>query len=339
MNKTLYLLTGAAGNLGSSVARQLVAQGREVRALVLKGDPAAERVPPEVEVLVGDITDKASLAHFFEGCEGRDLVVIHCASIVTVSPDFNAKVLEVNVEGTRNVIDKCLEYKVRKLVYVSSTGAIPELAKGKAIAEVDRYDPDLVIGFYGKTKAEASQAVLDAVRDRGLDASIVCPTGIAGPGDYAYGPVASFIIDYVKGGMPAGVAGSFNAADVRDLAAGVIACCDKGRKGESYILGNECVSMGEMFRLVSAASGAKEVTTILPVWLARAMAFLAGLSGRVTGRKPKLTTFSIYNLDRNNVFSSEKARRELGYSSRPFDETIADTVDWLKSEGKIGGAA
>jgi dihydroflavonol-4-reductase len=335
MDKRIYLLTGAAGNLGSSIARQLVAGGKSLRALVLKGDPAAERVPKEVNTCIGDVTDIPSLERFF-AVEGYDeAVVIHCASIVTVSPDYSRKVQEVNVAGTRNIVDKCIEHKVRKLVYVGSTGAIPERKKGEAIVEVDRYDPAAVIGFYGKTKAEASQIVLDAVRERGLDASIVCPTGIAGPGDYAYGPVASFVIDYVKGDMPAGVEGSFNAADVRDLAGGTIACCDKGRRGESYILGNECVSMREMFRLVSEASGARLVKTVLPVRAARLMAALAGIGARFTGKQPKLTTFSIYNLDRNNVFDSGKAERELGYLSRPFAETIRDTVAWLREEGKI----
>ena len=87
MNKTLYLLTGAAGNLGSSIARQLVAEGKDVRALVLKGDPAAERVPAAVETLVGDVTDLASLERFFAADGHADTVVIHCASIVTVSPE------------------------------------------------------------------------------------------------------------------------------------------------------------------------------------------------------------------------------------------------------------
>jgi dihydroflavonol-4-reductase len=335
MSKRIYLLTGAAGNLGSSIARQLVSEGKSVRALVLKGDPAAERVPREVKICIGDVTDIPSLERFF-AVEGYDeTVVIHCASIVTVSPDYSKKVYEVNVTGTRNILDKCLEHRVRKLVYVGSTGAIPERRKGEAIAEVEDYDPERVVGFYGKTKAEASQLVLKAARERGLDASIVCPTGIAGPGDYAYGPVASFIIDYVRGGMPAGVEGSFNAADVRDLAAGTIACCDKGRPGESYILGNSCVSMEAMFRLVSEASGAKLVETILPVWVARLMAALSGIGAKFSGKQPKLTTFSIYNLDRNNAFDSGKAARELGYRSRPFGDTIRDTVAWLKSEGKI----
>ena len=335
MDDMIYLLTGAAGKLGGSVARKLVAEGKAVRALVLPGDPAADRVPPEVEVVVGDIRDRASLARLFDAPRGRDFAVIHCASIVTASPNYSVKIYDVNVGGTKNVVDLCVERGVRKLVYVSSTGAIPELPRGNAIVEVERYDPDAVVGFYSRTKAWASQIVLDAARERGLDASVVCPSGIAGPEDYAYGPVASVIIDCAKGNLRVGVAGSFNAADVRDLAAGVVACCEKGRKGESYVLANECLSVRQLFRLVSAASGCKEVRAILPVGLAKAMAAVSELVAKSTGTSSRLSSFAVYNLARNNVFVSAKAKRELGYTCRPFAETIADTVAWLKSEGKL----
>ncbi len=335
MKKTQYLLTGAAGNLGSSVARQLVAEGRAVRALVLKGDPAAERVPREVELMVGDVTDIASLDRFFSDDKDTELVVIHCASIVTVSPDYSQKVYDVNVTGTKNIVDKCVERKARKLVYISSTGAITEPPRGQRIAEPTLFDPDSVVGFYGKTKAEATQIVLKASAERGLDASIVYPSGIAGPGDYAYGPVASFVIDYCQGKMGAGIAGSFNAVDVRDLAAGVIACCDRGRRGEGYVMANARVSIEEMFHLLSERTGTKEVKRILPVPLAYAIAWIAGVAGRISGKQGRFTTFAVYNLARNNDFSCEKAQRELGYKVRPFEETIADLIAWLRAERKI----
>lgn len=335
MNDTVYLVTGAAGNLGGSVSRQLVARGKRVRALVLKGDPAAARVPPEAEVVFGDVTDPDSLEAFFAGAAGADLAVIHCASVVTVSPDYSRKVYDVNVTGTLNIVEKCLEHRAKKLVYVSSTSAIPEPSKGTPITEVSAFDPDAVVGYYGKTKAEASQIVMDAARSRGLDASIVFPSGIGGPGDYAYGPFASFIVDYANGKMPGGVDGSFNAVDVRDLASGVIACCERGRKGEGYIMGNACVSMREMFRLIGEINGTKEARVILPIPVANALAAVSGLVGKVTGKPPRLTTFAVYNLARNNDFRFEKAERELGYRVRPFRETMADTIAWLKAEGKI----
>ena len=120
---------------------------------------------------------------------------------------------------------------------------------------------------------------MEAVREQGLDASIVLPTGICGPDDYAYGPVASFIIDYCAGKMPVGVAGSFNAVDARDLANAIVTCCDKGRKGESYILSNECVTMQQMFHLLSSLTGTKEVRMILPANAAKLLGRLSDLGG------------------------------------------------------------
>ncbi len=332
---TLYLVTGVAGNLGSSVAAKLLEEGKSVRGLVLKGDPAAIRVSGEVEVCTGDVTDTDSIRRFFKVDNGTRIVVIHCAAIVTVNPDFSRKVYDVNVVGTKNILDACIAHKAEKLVYVSSISAIPELPYGTAITEVNNYDPDAVTGFYGKTKAEASQAVMEAVRRQGLDASIVFPTGICGPDDYAFGPVASFIIDYCAGKMPCGVAGSFNAVDVRDLAAAIVACCGKGRKGEGYILGNECVTMQQMFQLLSTRTGTKEVKMILPAGAARFLGKLSDLVGKITQKPVRMTSFAVYSLIRNNVFDCSKAERELGYRTRSFEDSIADTITWLEREHKI----
>ena len=331
----LYLVTGVAGNLGSSVAASLLEEGKNVRGLVLKGDRAAVRVPKEVELYTGDVTDTESLERFFAVDYGTDVVVIHCAAIVTVNPDFNQKVYDVNVGGTKNILNACVAHKVKKLVYVSSIGALAELPHGVPICEVDHYDPDAVVGFYGKTKAVASQAVMEAVREQGLDASIVLPTGICGPDDYAYGPVASFIIDYCAGKMPVGVAGSFNAVDARDLANAIVTCCDKGRKGESYILSNECVTMQQMFHLLSSLTGTKEVRMILPANAAKLLGRLSDLGGKMTKRPMRMTSFAVYNLIRNNVFDCSKAERELNFHTRPFADSIADTIAWLQSEDKI----
>lgn len=335
MSEKIYLLTGAAGLLGSNISRQLIRQGSEVRALVLQGDPALSEVPAEAEVIVGDITDQVSLDHFFKVAPEKEIIVIHCASIVTVSDIPNPKVYEVNVNGTKNIIRKCLEHRVKKLVYVSSTSAIPEVPAGRPIKEVEEFSADSVIGFYGKTKAEATQAVLDAVKKDGLDASIIFPSGICGPNDFAYGPVSSFLIEYVNGQMKGGVAGFFNAVDVRDLARGCIAGCEKGRKGESYIMANQLVSMREMFDLLSELSGCKNVKTILPIGIARFMAKFGDLKEKITGKPGRLTSFAVYNMGRNNNFDYQKATEELGFHVRPFRETIRDELCWLQAEGKI----
>lgn len=339
MNKRIYLLTGAAGLLGSNVCRQLIERGEEVRTLVLKGDPAAKHIPNEAEIIIGDVLDLDSLECFFTVPEEYDEVyVIHSASIVTVNPDPSPKVHAVNVDGTRNMIDMCLKHKVKKLVYISSTGAIQELQHGKKIKEVESFPAEGLVGYYSVTKAEASQLVMDALKEHPqLDASMIHPTGICGPNDYAYGPVAQFIMQYANGEMPAGIEGTFNSVDVRDLAEGVISCCDKGRRGECYIMGNSLVSMKDMFRIINDAAGLDYNPKILSPGIANAAAKLLGIVSKVTKKPAALTTFAVYNLTRNNEFDYSKAQRELGYRTRPFKETIQDEVKWLLEEGKIEG--
>ena len=345
MNKnehnSLYLVTGAAGFLGGTVCRQLVERGERVRAFVLPGDKAEQYVPAEAEICEGDLTDLGSLRRFFAVEPGVAINVIHCASIVTVDPSYNQKVVDVNVGGTENIIRLCLNTPgFRKLVYVSSTGAIPERPKGQKITEVDRFEPekmpDRVRGCYSMSKALATQAVLDAVHEKGLNACVVHPSGIMGPEDYALGETTGTMIKIINGEMPMGIDGSFNLCDVRDLAAGCIAALEKGRKGECYILGNKEVRFRDFTRLVAEESGCKAPGLFLPCSVAGLLAGISEKSARRKGRKPLLTTFSVYNLARNNDFDSGKAERELGYHTRSYRETMHDEIAWLKATGKIG---
>ena len=330
----IYILTGTAGLLGSNVARQLVASGETVRGLALEGDPAAAHIPAEVQVVYGDLLDLDSLEELFTVPADAEAYVIHCASIVTVNPDPNPKVHAVNVDGTANMIDMCLKHQAKKLVYISSTGAIPELPHGQKIKEVDHFWPqEGLVGYYSITKAEATQLVLDAVKEHPeLDASIVHPTGICGPNDYAFGPVSSVVSQYMAGEMTMGLAGTFNSVDVRDLADGVIACCEKGRRGECYIMGNELVTMRELYDIINDAAGLDIHATILSKGVAQAAAKLLKVQSKVTGKEPALTDFALYNLFRNNEFDCTKAQEELGFKCRPFEETIRDEVAWLREE-------
>jgi dihydroflavonol-4-reductase len=336
MNNRIYLLTGAAGLLGSNISRQLIDRGEQVRALVLSGDPAAKYIPKEAEIVIGDVTDTESLEKFFTVQEGLEVYVIHSASIVTLNPNPSEKVHAVNVEGTQNIINKCIAHKVKKLVYISSTGAIPEIPGNTPIKEVAHFETKGLVGYYSVTKAEASQLVIDALaKYPQLDASLVHPSGICGPNDYSFGPVADFIIQYASGNMPAGIAGTFNSVDVRDLTEGVIACCDKGRRGECYIMSNDLVSMQDMFKLINRTAGLNHNPKILSVPVAKVVAKVMKIGSKITGKPSQLTDFAIYNLARNNNFDCSKACIELGFKCRPFEETISDEVCWLKEEGRI----
>ncbi len=335
----IYLLTGAAGFLGTNICMQLLEAGCAVRALVLPGDKSVRYIPPQVEVVVGDLTDADSLEPFFTLPQGRRSVLIHCASMVTVDPAYSDKLMAVNVTGTRNIITKVLAHpECEKMVYVSSTGAIPEQPHGTRITEVDKFepcDPAKVVGAYSQSKAKASQMVLDAVHVMGLKACIVHPSGILGPNDHAIGETTGTLLQIIRGEMPMGMQGSFNLCDVRDLAAGTIAAVDKGRIGECYILANEPVTLKELCDMLHEECNSKQIKFYLPLGLADKLAQGMEKQAEKSGKKPLMTTFSVYNLARNNEFDYSKAVRELGYSTRSYRETIHDEVQWMIAEGLI----
>jgi len=341
-NERYYLLTGAAGFLGTNICMQLLEQGCKVRALVLPNDKSVKYIPDEVEVVLGDLTDAPSLEPFFTVPEGCTSVIIHCASMVTVNPNYSEKLMAVNVGGTRNIITKVLNHpECEKMVYVSSTGAIPEEPHGVKIREVNKFtpcDPKKVVGAYSQSKATATQMVLDAVQVMGLKASVVHPSGILGPNDHAIGETTGTLLQIIKGEMPMGMQGSFNLCDVRDLAAGTIAAIDKGRVGECYILANKTVTLKEMCDMLHKECNAKKIKFYLPLDLADKIA--AGLEKQAekTGKMSLMTTFSVYNLARNNEFDYSKAEEELGYTTRSYEETIHDEVQWMIAEGLIDGS-
>ena len=341
-NERYYLLTGAAGFLGTNICMQLLEQGCKVRALVLPNDKSVKYIPEQVEVVLGDLTDAASLEPFFTVPEGCTSVIIHCASMVTVNPNYSEKLMAVNVGGTRNIITKVLNHpECEKMVYVSSTGAIPEEPHGVKIREVSKFtpcDPKKVVGAYSQSKATATQMVLDAVQVMGLKACVVHPSGILGPNDHAIGETTGTLLQIIKGEMPMGMQGSFNLCDVRDLAAGTIAAVDKGRIGECYILANKTVTLKEMCDMLHKECNAKQIKFYLPLDLADKIA--AGLEKQAekTGKMPLMTTFSVYNLARNNEFDYSKAENELGYTTRSYQETIHDEVQWMIAEGLIDGS-
>lgn len=341
MSEIIYLVTGAAGFLGSHVCDELLGRGDRVRALVLPGDKSVRYIPEEVEIVEGNLCDVDSLETFFTIPQGMESIVIHCASMVTTNAEFNQKLMDVNVGGTKNMIDQCLQHpECQKMVYVSSTGAIPELPKGTAIKETDQFTPvneKTQVGCYSQSKAMATQEVLNACKERGLKACVVHPSGILGPKDYAVGETTGTVIKIMNGKMPVGMGGSFNLCDVRDLAHGCVGAADKGRTGECYILGNKEVTLKEVCRMLHDASGCKTPYFYLPLGMAYKLAEQMEKKAEKTGEKPLMTNFAVYNLARNNQFDYSKAERELGYHTRPYAETLKDEAEWLVENGFVEG--
>ncbi len=328
----IYIVTGIGGHLGNTIARELIGRGETVRGFARVNEDVTMLYGDAVSIVRGDVRDISSLEPLFFGLnEDDEVYVIHCAGIVSITSKYDQNVVDVNVTGTRNVVESCKAHHVKKLVYISTVHAIPELPAGDTMHEVDGFKPDAVSGLYAKTKAAATQIVLDAAKD-GLDATVIHPSGIIGPNDYGHGHLTQLIINYLKGSLTACVEGGYDFVDVRDVAHGVVAAADKGRKGECYILSNRYVRVPELMNLLSRVTGGKKIRTVLPLWFARATAPLAELYYKIRREAPLFTKYSLSTLTSNARFTYEKARRELGYKPRDISATLRDTVNFLTRE-------
>ena len=327
-----YLVTGATGFLGRAVAEELVRRKAQVHALVLHDDPFINLLPKEVHTVIGDVCDKGSLSDFFADADSRTCV-IHCAGIVSVASRPGPRLYQVNVGGTWRVLRQCMGHDVGKMVYVSSVHAIPEKPKGCIITEDCEFSPGLVDGDYAKSKAAATELVFDAA-ERGLNASIVLPSGIIGPGDLQGGSFTSMARSFLAGKLPLAVRGGYDFVDVRDVANGILACSESGEPGKGYILSGCYVTIRRMLQLVGKAAKLKYRPICLPLGLARLAApYYERRSLRE--RKPLFfTPYSVSVLASNGQFSHAAASECLAYQPRPIEETLGDMTAWLLEQRK-----
>ena len=325
-----YLVTGATGFLGRVVAEELVRRKAQVHALVLHDDPYTDLLPKEVRTVIGDVCDKSSLSDFFADADSRTCV-IHCAGIVSVASRPGPRLYQVNVGGTWKVLRQCMEHDVGKMVYVSSVHAIPEKPKGCIITEDCEFSPGLVDGDYAKSKAAATELVFDAA-ERGLNASIVFPSGIIGPGDLQGGSFTSMAKSFLSGKLPFAVRGGYDFVDVRDVARGILACSESGEPGKGYILSGCYVTIRRMLQLVGKAAKLKYRSLCLPLGLARLAApYYERRSLRE--RKPLFfTPYSVSVLASNGQFSHAAASERFAYQPRPIEETLGDMTAWLLNQ-------
>lgn len=324
MEKT-YLVTGACGHLGGTLLRLLERTGAQVRGLRLPSEQARDRA--HVTYYPGDVRDRDSLRPLFQGLADREVVVFHTAAIVDISGEVTPQMHDVNVNGTKNILALCREYGVKRLVYVSSVHAIPEKDGYAVLREVDRFSPQQVTGGYAKTKAEATQAVLDAAA-QGLDAVVVHPSGILGPFDGAENHLVQLVKEYAGGKLPACVKGGYDFVDVRDVAAGCLAAAKKGRSGQCYILSNRHYEVQEVLAMAKTLCHGRRLP-VLPMWMAQAAEPLLGWVARVKKQRPLYTKYSLYTLRSNDRFDHGKATAELGYRPRDLRQTVRDTLRWL----------
>ncbi len=271
----------------------------------------------------GDVLEPSSLFKAFQGVRG----VFHLAGIISIMPGSNPFVRKVNVEGTRNVMQMAKQMRVKKLVYTSSIHAIQRV-EGGTIDERLPYDSNNPYGEYDRSKAEATLEVQQAAQ-AGLEAVIVCPTGVIGPYDFRGSMMGSVIHDAAFAKPTLYVDGAYNFVDVRDVVSGMIAAFDKGKRGESYILSGQKISVRYLLETVREITGKHFFQMKVPFDLAEFAARFTPWYYRKSKSTPRFTPYSLEVLQSNCNISHEKATRELGYHPRTIYETIADTVKWF----------
>lgn len=332
--KKIYIITGANGFLGNNIIRKLQGDNEnEIRALVLKGESTKSIEDLNCKIYYGDITKKETLTKIFSNVDKKEVFVIHCAAVVYIKSKYNPIVYDVNVNGTNNIVDKVLEIKA-KLVYVSSVHAIPEKRNFELISETTKYDSSKVKGLYSKTKAEAAKFVMDAIKNKDLNACIMHPSGIIGPNDFSNTHLTQLIKETANGKLFACVKGGYDFVDVRDVSDAIINACERNNKGKSYILSNKYITIKEITDLICNYLGRKKIKIVLPIFIAKLIAPFFEIYYNIKKQTPLFTNYSLYTLSSNSNFSNKLAKRELGLKNRDIKDTIEDTINWLENINK-----
>ncbi|MGB6348447.1 MAG: hopanoid-associated sugar epimerase [Pseudolabrys sp.] len=325
----LMLVTGASGFVGSAIAVAARKAGYRVRVLV-RPSSLRTNIQPDDEVVIGDICDRASLAQALRGVR----YLAHAAAdyrLWSPSPD---EIIRTNLEGTRYLMEEALRAGVERIVYTSSVATL-ELQDDSPAVETRPLPESKVIGPYKKSKVLAERLVEEMVKQHRLPAVIVNPSAPVGPRDVKPTPTGRIIVECARGHMPGYVDTGLNLVHVDDVASGHLAALRHGEIGERYILGGENVLLGTMLADVANIVGRRPPTLRLPIAALYPVAFGAELWARLTGKTPFATLDGLRMARHHMFFSDTKARRELGYTSRPYRRAIEDAITWFKQAGYV----
>ncbi len=321
----MILVTGATGHVGNVLVRELLAQGQQVRAMVLPNDNCASLEGLNIERVTGNVLDPSSLDRAMDGVD----IVYHLAGIISILPGAEALMRKVNVDGARNTAQAALRANVKRMVHVSSIHAFKRMPHGICIDEHIPLASEGPTGTYDRTKAEGTLAVLETVH-QGLDAVIACPTGVIGPYDYLNSEVGNVIRNFARKKLHFLVKGAYDFVDVRDVAKGLTLAAEKGRSGEIYILSGARIEIAQIKQVVQEFTGIHTPHIVAPMWLARLFARAVEPFYRLTHAIPAFTQYSLRTIQDNCNFSHAKAENELGYRPRPLRESIAAALTWQK---------
>jgi dihydroflavonol-4-reductase len=325
------LVTGATGFVGSAVLRALAARGAKVRALARPTSPRLNLEGAACEVVVGDMTDAASMAKALEGVR----FLFHVAADYRLWARDPSQLRRANVEGTRTVMEAALAAGVERVVYTSSVATLEAPDTATFVDETAALPDGGGVGAYKQSKVAAERLVERMAAERGLQVVIVNPSTPIGPRDIKPTPTGRMVLEAAQGKIPAFVDTGLNLVHVDDVAEGHLLALEKGRVGERYILGGKDLSLREMLADIAALTGRKAPTLALARGPLYPLAFVAEGLAQITGKAPMLTRDALDMAAHHMFFTSAKAERELGYKARPHGEALADALAWFRQAGYL----
>jgi dihydroflavonol-4-reductase len=322
------VVTGGTGFVGAAVVRHLVAAGAQVRVVARpRGDRRLLAGLP-VEVVDGDLADAPSLRRAL----ARAARLFHVGALYSLWAADRRVFYDINVEGTRRIFQAAAEAGVGRVVYTSTVGALGIRPKGVGTEETPVGLADMV-GDYKRSKFLAEEVAREFAR-RGLPVVIVNPSTPVGPGDVKPTPTGQMIVDFLRGRMWAYLDTGLNLVDVEDVAAGHLLAAERGRVGERYILGNENLSLREIFERLGRLSGIRPPRLkVSPSWILPLALASEWVADHLTRRPPLVAVDAVRMARKTMFFDAGKAIRELGMPRSPIDGALARAVAWFRANG------
>ena len=323
------VVTGGTGFVGAAVVRHLAAAGHRIRVLARPSNDRRLLAGLPIEIVDGDLTDAASLGRLLRGCGW----LFHVAAFYSLWARNRRLFYDINVEGTRRILQVAADEGVRRVVYTSTVGALGIPENGGVGTEETPVSLADMAGDYKRSKFLAEEITRTFAR-RGLPIVIVNPSTPVGPGDVKPTPTGQMIVDFLRGRMWAYLPTGLNLIDVDDVARGHLLAAERGRTGERYILGCRNLTLRDIFGLLGGIAGIRaprvKVSAGLILPLARLTEWVAD---HLTGRPPLIPVDAVRMARKTMFFDSRKAIQELGLPQSPVEDALARAVQWFWANG------
>jgi dihydroflavonol-4-reductase len=320
-------VTGGTGLLGGSIVERLLADGRSVKTLVRSDEAARKLRARGAEPVRGDVLDAAPLPAAMRGCD----VVYHAAGVNALCVRDPRPLFEVNVQGSRNVVEAAAAAGVRRVVYTSSAAVLGE-ARGKVGTETSPHR-GWFLSSYERSKYEAERAVLAAARETELEVVCVNPASVQGPGR-ATGST-KLLLDYLNGRLRAIIDSTLSLVDIADCTDGHLLAEVRGEAGERYVLSGATLTVREAVELLNRLTGIERSPRAMPPAVAKAAALAVETAARLRRTRPRVCRDLVRTALHGHVYDGSKATRELGLSYTPLEETVRRTLEWFEEQGLV----